>query len=115
MLAVLTEFHTTVGDILDAAGLEGGSCDLFEIKMAFDVVSRARAQLPATVPAEGDTAALQAPSSPVTTVGKRTRGAPPSPATRSVRRRGEEALAVFRQLPSMPSLRESSGTMTSRA
>jgi hypothetical protein len=26
MLAVLTEFHTTVGDILDAAGLEGGSC-----------------------------------------------------------------------------------------
>jgi hypothetical protein len=33
MLAVLTEFHTTVGDILDAAGLEGGSCDLFEIQV----------------------------------------------------------------------------------
>ena len=99
MLAVLTEFHTTVGDILDAAGLEGGSCDLFEIKMAFDVVNRARARQ-ANAPAEEDTAALQAPSSPVTRVGKRTGGAPPSPATRSVRRRGEEALEVFRQLPS---------------
>ena len=67
--------------------------------MAFDVVNRARARQ-ANAPAEEDTAALQAPSSPVTRVGKRTGGAPPSPATRSVRRRGEEALKVFRQLPS---------------
>ena len=64
--------------------------------MAFDVVMRARAQLPVNAPAKVDIAALEAPSSPVARVRKRTRMPSPSPAMRSVQRRGEEALAVFR-------------------